>query len=690
MKIYLLLIPFIISCSTPRPNSRELAGLQPARILKVVSPQETDFAIDKSESIEFQINAYKWGTSPASERIASFSLVNGEGHFKDESVTSDEQGLIKNTFYHDGKIGETTVKVSVDRVEKIISFNMTRPSVFQGKYSLNKSNFNVDKKSVKATGNEVVNFTVQVNDNDGKSIDAYGLDVSLNGPESSFKMKEEGNGKYSYQEKIGTKAEEKLYSFSIAGVQSNNFINIESIPSIVFHGNYLRPEVLEDGRFRVNFFLRDQNSDVLNSIESINIEPAVFSKLGTTSKIIKDEKTNNFYFIYTPPKGKGETTLGIKLDGEAFWTTKAIAYDYDPIIVDKVIMDIEDTDIIPSGADHLILTIKVLDINGKLVKVAKDKKYFDLEVEGCAKVYDLEQNKENIFRARFVPSFKCEEATILLKRNGEILKEKKLTFNFKPKAEKVKLEVNFGGGATINDIEYFLIDSEGFNPRSGRSRGFGLTNEGINSIIPQGCAKDADENSCQAKRQFDFEYLDQAMQNIVLRVTDEPTDYTSHLMISMLYFFPRKVIPHIEYSEDRSQIIMTLPTDEKVYFDAETKLIVGGVLEEGPIDLGPSRHARRFPLIRYKGEGVLLRINGRGQDARLGQFNPARIGGDYGDTGGKDVLIYKYNKETAKNETCYGKKSDFWPQKDINPIPFLMENDEKLNAYLKAHCSFSL
>ena len=114
-----------------------------------------------------------------------------------------------------------------------------------------------------------------------------------------------------------------------------------------------------------------------------------------------------------------------------------------------------------------------------------------------------------------------------------------------------------------------------------------------------------------------------------------------NFLLSKFYFFPRVVVPHSELSANESQIIVTLPTNEKVYFDAKTKEIVGGVLEEGPIDLSPSRFNRKFPNIKYTGSGIVLRVNARGRDPRLGQFNNAKIGGHFGNSGGKGVGFFQ-------------------------------------------------
>ena len=695
MKKYLLILPFLVACSTSKNKviERDVASSQPARTIKIISPNENSFAIDKTPRVDLKFYTYKFGTSPARGREVEFSLIKGEGSFSKAKVFSDTNGLVLNSFVPK-KQGDYKLKIKVDRIEKLIDFYVTRPSTFQGSFSVEDASFEASINDGVADGKSKIIFSVQMRDSSSMPIDAYGLKLKLIEGSNEYDFNEIGSGRYEVSVPVGTKSGRRSFYFSANDKRSSLFQNIDLSPEIRFFNSSLSYSTLEDGRIKVSFVLRDLNGDNLESISQLNIKPLISSKKGSASKIFKEEKISRFYYLYTPPKGKGNTALGLALNGKEYFTTNSIGYDYDPIVISKLELKVEDRDIPPTGADHLLLWVKAYDANGKLVKIPKDKKVFDLEVEGCAKLYDLIQGEDLVYSPRLIPSKNCKKAKVTLLQSGKVIDEKELTFDFKPKGDKIKLEVHFGGRSSIDDIDMDLYNTIGWKPRSGISEGFSISNDGVNSIIPEGCTADADPDNgyskCQASRQFSFEYHSQARQNIVLQITDEPSNFTSHLMETRMFFFPRKVLPQINYSDDRSKIIMTLPTGEEVEFDAKTKQIVGGVMDEGPIDMGPSRHSRKFATVRYKGSGVALRINGRGQDPRLGQFNPAKISGDYGNTGGKDVLIYKFDENTQEMKTCYGKKSDFWPQKDINPIPFNMFTDEQFDAYLKKNCDFSL
>lgn len=691
MKYLILFIPFILSCATSqKETTRSIASSQPARILKVSKPHETQLPIDKYSKVEIELKAFKFGTSIAKDRTAKFKMISGSGNLEASSITSNASGLIKNIYYSKGFKGSVVIEVKVDRVTKKINFEMIRPSKFVGAYSLSKTTFDVDKKITKASGKETLSFKIQIKDKTDKNIDAYGLDVRLDDGLKRIKMKDMGEGLYTIAYKVGTGNKDTNFSFSINEYDSSSKIAVVVNPVISFANSSIIFEVLEDGKIKVLFPLTDLRGKEVREIERVQANPIANISGGVFSKISYDSKREKYFYIFTPKKGKGKIGLGININGDNYISSNEVSYEYTPNYISFLKVELENTKIIPTGKDHLDLKIIPFNKENKQVKLTKLSKVISVDLIGCGKVYDLEPNKKFLINARVVPNYGCKEIELIVKAKGKVYFEKILNFDFEPIQEKIILKRSVSSSGYSKTFGYQYSKGRGYKTRTGKTRALNLSNEGINSIIPSGCAKDADDNRCQASRDFNFHYLDQARQNIELTVTDVPTDWTSHMMGSMFYFFPRIVIPHAEFSDDKSQIIVTLPTNEKVYFDTKTKEIVGGVLEEGPIDLGPVRFSRKFPNIRYKGTGIVLRINARGSEPRFGQFNNTQISGDFGNTGGRGVLIYKYDKNTDEIISCYGKKINFWPQKDTSPIPFIMYSDEKFNTYLKQNCSFSL
>ncbi|MBC7397695.1 MAG: hypothetical protein H7333_09655 [Bdellovibrionales bacterium] len=145
--------------------------------------------------------------------------------------------------------------------------------------------------------------------------------------------------------------------------------------------------------------------------------------------------------------------------------------------------------------------------------------------------------------------------------------------------------------------------------------GFSFRNGGPNRIIPF----EEPEEGAGPKREFHFEFKDRARQDIQLRVTDFPTEFGSQRMETYLYFFPRLNLPAIEASEPGHETLkVTLPTGEAVFFDGKSKVMTGGALVETfPIDMGPDRFKRKFCGIQYKGTGLMLRVDRRGNDPRI-------------------------------------------------------------------------
>ena len=197
--------------------------------------------------------------------------------------------------------------------------------------------------------------------------------------------------------------------------------------------------------------------------------------------------------------------------------------------------------------------------------------------------------------------------------------------------------------------------------------GFSFTNTGVNRIIPR-----ESEPGAGPDRTFTFHFQSRARQNIFLSVTDAPTEYLSQLMESYLYLFPRKVLPALEWIKTPGQAArmkVTLPTGETVDFDGETHEVTGGVLEEtAPIDLNPDRFKRKFARIRYRGTGVMLRVDKRGGDPRLG--TTATI--------------------TKGTLTCKIPSSLLFNQDESSEVEFLFPSDPEFDQFLIKKCGFGL
>ena len=208
--------------------------------------------------------------------------------------------------------------------------------------------------------------------------------------------------------------------------------------------------------------------------------------------------------------------------------------------------------------------------------------------------------------------------------------------------------------------------------------GFTLTNRGSERINPEGLHS-------RAMREYQFLFSDRAEENIFLNVTDDVAvsgRYSHDNMFRELHFFPRLQLPTVKQESDGHRLKVTLPTGEPVVFDARTKEIVGGGLHEKPMDCNPNRHARKDPVIRYNGKGLLITVAQRGEDPRL-----ARVWGR------KKYAEVDYPAKYAK--PCRVSPGLIWdqhrrPGELYPPLTMLYPTDDKLFAMLEKHCSWDL
>lgn len=212
--------------------------------------------------------------------------------------------------------------------------------------------------------------------------------------------------------------------------------------------------------------------------------------------------------------------------------------------------------------------------------------------------------------------------------------------------------------------------------RNGRIVGFELSNHGGNAILPP--RYDSAKNLFYT-RDFQFHFEGRARQDIHLMVSDwVPSQHQgfrlSGILNSVMMFFPRRYLPAIVHDNDR--IIVTLPTGEDVFFDAETLEIVGGVLFESPVDLSPDRNRRKFPSVHYKGAGLWLRADSRGSDPRLGTIAHVSNG------------TARPSCAAGNCEVCKFPARDLWRQSGA--VNFKFPTDTEFDQFLAQHCNLAI
>ncbi len=323
--------------------------------------------------------------------------------------------------------------------------------------------------------------------------------------------------------------------------------------------------------------------------------------------------------------------------------------------------------IFANGADRQVIKVFIKDQQDQefLVKPQDLKVYTDVEIKDLKVLKD-----KNDLIITFRPLLKSPDFNLRVKWKEELGPPVLIKTTLLPLKDKLKpIKSNFSSGSHIDNIDFTF--KENFHP--GLFEGFEIYNNGKNRIV----------SKVDSQRWYDFEYPEQARQNISFLVNDSPNGTVSHTMHSHFMLFPRLILPLVEFKKDRYEV--TLTTGEQVIFNQDGE-ITQGVFNEGPVDIGPDRHTRKYADLKYQGQGIILRANARGLCPQTGQFENNSIDMDYGARFSKDVLII--NGKTGQR--CRRPKADFWPQRDLNPIEFKFPTDEEFNRYLRENCKFEI
>lgn len=325
-----------------------------------------------------------------------------------------------------------------------------------------------------------------------------------------------------------------------------------------------------------------------------------------------------------------------------------------------------------NGVDSILLEVEIKE-NGKPIKV--DPK--EIKILGNREFEQTEfKLHDGRYRGEIRPKIGSDELKLIIAYEETYLSsEISLETYLSPQKEKLEAEPwQPSSSSSISGISY--RNDENAPPT--QHQGFEFYNYGNNRIVNTSASR-------HSSRQYLFEFPQHATQNLSLMVVDAPNEFTSHGMYSHIMFFPRNFLPRAENKKDDESEI-TLPTGEKVSFNRKTGEVIGGVLQEGPVDIGPDRFKRKYAALHYTGRGILLRANARGQMPQQGQFENTKIDLQDGNSGSADVLII--NGTTG--ERCRRPKIDFWSSADVQTILFKFPSDREFDAYLRAKCKFGI
>jgi hypothetical protein len=345
----------------------------------------------------------------------------------------------------------------------------------------------------------------------------------------------------------------------------------------------------------------------------------------------------------------------------------------DDVVVAKIEGEVKDPILFASGMDSTFVIVKLYDADGNiLTDVDPNDLTLSSSEDISAKPFVM---KQGVYKAEILPHVKSKPIQMRVDWQEKILsKEIALKTTIAPlKNDLTPLNHEYFESNSVDEISV----TRGSATPENRTDGFEFENLGDNKIV------DAHKNK-NSQRDFSFEYLEQARQNLAMQVDDAPNGTVSHGMHSIFMFFPRKNMFLVEQLS--GTIDITLPNGEKMVFQKDSKEIVDGVFTEGPVDVSADRTKRQYPDLKYQGKGVVLRVNARGQSPQLGQFETIKIDMEYGLKGSAEVLIMN----GATGQKCRRPKADFWEPIDVMPIEFKFPTDEAFDLYLKKNCGFGL
>lgn len=342
----------------------------------------------------------------------------------------------------------------------------------------------------------------------------------------------------------------------------------------------------------------------------------------------------------------------------------------DSIKVARIELSFKDSQVFASGLDSTSLIVKLFDKDGALLtNVDPADLTLSCSQEIDAKPFSL---KQGVYKADLLPRVKSPNITMQVDWRNKV-KSKLVTLHSSTSPIKdnlLPLDHEYVESKSVGEV----MVGRGSRFPASASEEFSFVNVGGNRIVKRS----------NASRTFHFEYPEHARQNIAMQIDDAPSDRVSHTMHSYFMFFPRKQLPVLEQLQGTMEV--TLSNGEKMIFDKETKEILAGVFDEGPLDMNKDNSKRQYADLRYKGRGVYLRVNARGQSPQLGEFEKTKIDMEHGNVGSAEVLIV--NGTTGQK--CRRPKTDFWESMDVTPIEFKFPTDEAFEVYLQNNCGFGL
>lgn len=692
-----LLLLFVLGFFLPNADAQFFA-----KVKKIVPNSEVPRTLAPSgESFEVSFKVLDKNDKALRGKNISITVTKGRSTISDVSTKSNGQGIVSFLFspadYPENAIvkisyapvtSKVTDALDIDDSNEITYFQEFFIKDTKVDYTTSRAHM-TSSRTLTQNDKELV-FQIEMKNRFSENVESDDYQFELMSSDFSPKLlsqTKKGEGVFEYKYEAPKKAGK--YEISI-NFNNNTEAEIITVNPVL---NYKNAEMSvskkSSNTYDLKASLKDLNGDTYTDLKKIS------SELNSDKSELKIKQIDKLHYEIEVPEGEGSANLELFLSGEEFIRKRhKLDWVYFPYTLEDVYVKVHPENIMATGYDTANLEVHFKNLtNSQISKIAATDNFKAVisSGEGELSAFELvsDSSGKKFLKAKFTSPFMPGKTHFdVHNKLGLIDSSKFITYDINlVQCESTNLvDYDVLNQYLQNDIELMQKIVDGLN----KSQGFELTNNGPNDIVPE-----------YWERSFEFSFPDQAKQLMKLTINHNSNHpdakVSSTHMLTSLYFFPRSTIPRID-TESGDAVKVYLPTGEEVLFDKKTKKIVGGVLEEGPVDARDDRFSRTFPDVRYKGKGYVLRVNARGQMPESGNFNKSKISGEFGHKGGEGAMIYRFNEKTQKTEKCIVSKNSLFKKLYHGDVPnkdneigsvFKFATDKEFYEFIDKNCKFN-
>lgn len=645
MKLLSLLLTLLIGISCAHRNPSRSPQSVALPVVQIVSNSTNNLEVNVGESVKLKYSIYDSLGTPVSGKVVNFYFSGNAGHFQNNQVTSDEEGVVENTFITQAseEIGKKriTFELFIERAfigrltsTQFLTINADPKLVVLKKFnslSLVSSSFEwVGDKNLVANAKREYNLAFIPRDQSGEVIKSDGKFL-VNFLIDGTQVKGQFFTDQTYRTKIKTPT---IFGKKIFKVEVRNGYNeeIHYIPEFVadFKPDYNLDKInivkneVNKKSFNIDFSLLDINEQTITSeyLPEITIKDE-------GGNLISFEKNENLMTLKGDfPYGKGQKVFNIQIAQGKLKTPIELSYNTFELAWDDIEFKLDKNYLHPffvkpgsydikQELESTNFTLKLVDSKENPLQNLEDMN-LSLETKIGRGVFSpLQIIAPGEFRGTFSPENNEQGKVVFLLKNTEREKElpTSLKIGFIPKNNLIGKSSDWTTSMYSDELTIQMRGNE-----SGETviTGFSFENNGVNAVVPKGSACDSDpQDRLQASRSYVFDFESQSRQGTRLYIRDNTSSWDSKNRHTSLYFFPRNVIFSFK-NLNKNELEVTLPTNEKFVVNRESgEFLTKDILADMPIDMGtgypqcsPGKAVvKRYPEVNYKGKGVVLKVN---------------------------------------------------------------------------------